>query len=177
MPRQAEEIGKLLPIDVDDVDTLPGIVWNILSGGNPNRNAVVLDCQGGVCGCKSLGHPNPGGTANGVRVRSRLAATKSRLTPERDCEYDVRGRFTKSPFGKSQGRFHPSSVFSSVSAFLAGPVTPARKSHGRTGATPCFECPVRAWAGVGFHKRHPALSGGRSRLNPSLAGRRRRSHR
>ncbi len=96
--------------------------------------------------------PNPAEQAIAAgSVCGSLRATKSRLTPARDCENDVGGRFTKRPRRKSQDRFHLSSVFSSISAFLAGPLTPALKSHGRTGATPCLECPVRAWAGVGFH--------------------------
>ena len=54
------------------------------------------------------------------------------------------------------GRFHLSSVSSSVCTALAEPVTPARKSPRRTGATALFEAPVRAWVGVGFHKPRTA---------------------
>ena len=168
MPRQAEEIGKRLP---SVVDAGSGMVWNIPGDGNPNRNSLVVDQQREIRGCNSLGHPNPEGTAAppterpmAVRfVCGSLRTTKGWLMPTRERENDAGGRFTKRPFGESQGRLHLSSVFSSVSASLAGPVTPARKSPTRTGATPCFECPVWAWAGVGFHKPTPALSGGRSR--------------
>ena len=41
--------------------------------------------------------------------------------PALRCENDVGGRFTKRPLRNSQGRFHLSSVFCSVSASLAGP--------------------------------------------------------
>ena len=82
-----------------------------------------------------------------------------RLMPALECENDMRGRFTKRPLGNSQCRFHLSSVFSSVCALLAGPTTPARNSPRRTGATPLFECLVRAWHGASFHT-HPAAPRG-----------------
>ena len=80
-----------------------------------------------------------------------------RLMPALERENDAAGRFTRRPCRKSQGRFHPSCVFSSVSDSLARPATPTRKSPGRTGAPPLFEALVRAWSGAGFHKPRTAV--------------------
>ena len=103
--------------------------------------------------------PQPYHLKNGASLAGPVPMRGRRLMPALQRENDMGGRFTKRPSGDSQGRFHLSSVFSSVSAPVAGPATPARKSPRRTGATPLFQSPVLAWHGAGFHKRRPAPRG------------------
>ena len=90
------------------------------------------------------------------------------LMPMRERENDVGGRFTNHPGRNSPAAWLSRLVFSSGYAPAAASGVADRAFPGRTGATPCLECPVRAWGGVGFYKRHPTLSGGRSRprINP-----------
>ncbi len=59
-------------------------------------------------------------------------------------------------------------VFSLMYISVPGPPADDWATQRRTGATPLFEVPVRAWYGAGFHKHRPALPGSPPSLNQSL---------
>ena len=141
----------LLIVDSVDGDRLEYSLW-----WKPTSRCVLAGHAGTAGVLRSWGWSSTGTAGS---VCGSLRTTKSRLTPTRECENNVGGRFTKRPCRNSQRRFYLSPLFSLISASLARPATPARKSPSRTGATPCFECPVRAWAGVGFHKPTPPFPG------------------
>ena len=69
---------------------------------------------------------------------------KGGLVPIRECEWDMRGGFTKSGPGDSQLRFPRSLFLSILYGHIPGFDVPARGNRRWTGATPPFRCPVRA---------------------------------
>ena len=76
---------------------------------------------------------------------------KGGLVPVRECEWDMRSRFTKSGPGDSQSRFPRTLCRSCRYGHIPGFAAPARGKRRWKGATPPFSCPVRARGCCAIH--------------------------